>query len=195
MKPSQEMKKKIENTVEKINGCWVWSGSITKTGYAILSEKSNGGIQRAYRVSYEVYKGKIPKGLQIDHLCRNRACVNPDHLEAVTQKVNILRGVGCAALNARKTKCPRCGGEYLVNSRGFRYCLFCTRKTNLKAQYAFKARKKSLLKIKTLKAFKEFLAENCYDITQYGHGEYDKKIYDWFNEFMTPNITKGSKEG
>lgn len=99
-------------------GCWVWLGCISGKGY----EKGEGygriqavlgklGQVSTHRVMYEQHKGPIPPGLQIDHLCRNRRCCNPDHLEAVTQKENIMRGISFSAHNARKTACPR-GHEY-----------------------------------------------------------------------------------
>lgn len=73
---------------KQLNGCWKWIGA--KSGHL----QPYGMFKRKYahRFSYEKAKGKIPSHLQIDHLCRNRICVNPDHLEAVTQKVNIRRG-------------------------------------------------------------------------------------------------------
>ncbi len=61
----------------------------------------------AHRFSYELANGPIPEGLQIDHLCRNRGCVRPDHMEAVTPRVNYLRGDSVPAKNARKTECKR----------------------------------------------------------------------------------------
>jgi hypothetical protein len=69
----------------------------------------------AHRVSYELHKGPIPEGLVIDHLCRVRHCVNPDHLRAVTHAVNILAGVGRGALHARKTHCVN-GHEFTAEN-------------------------------------------------------------------------------
>jgi hypothetical protein len=77
------------------NGCWLWTGSLNNKGYAQLGVA--GRVRSAHRVAYELFKGAIPDGLQIDHLCRVRQCVNPDHLEAVTQSVNIRRGVAARA--------------------------------------------------------------------------------------------------
>lgn len=89
-------------------GCWEWIGG-RGDGYGCFWYRKKPG--KAYRYSYEIHKGPIPPGLEIDHLCRNRACVNPDHLEAVTTVVNVMRGEGFSAKNKRKTRCPK-GHEY-----------------------------------------------------------------------------------
>ena len=89
---------------EPNSGCWLWTGALVE-GYGVLSV--NGRLTFAHRFSYEQAKGPIPAGLEIDHLCRVRCCANPDHLEPVTTRVNLLRGVGAAAINARKTHCIR----------------------------------------------------------------------------------------
>jgi len=98
--------------VEKTKTCWNWTGAIWNTkpqpyGCFIIKAKYKVFSIRvkAHRYSYELFKGPIPEGLQIDHLCRNTLCVNPDHLEAVTPKVNTLRGISVSAINARKTHC------------------------------------------------------------------------------------------
>lgn len=95
--------------INKTKSCWNWKGNKKSDGYGNIYHK--GVFILAHRLSYEIHNGKIPKGLVIDHLCRNTRCVNPDHLEAVTTRENILRGEGVAAQNARKTHCKR-GHEF-----------------------------------------------------------------------------------
>lgn len=98
----------LSRTTRNYNtGCLEWAeGSRVPTGYGRFKTKL------AHRISYEWAWGEIPAGLQIDHLCRVRHCVEPGHLEAVTQRENILRGNGWSGRNARKTHCPR--GHELV---------------------------------------------------------------------------------
>lgn len=90
--------------VQKTKTCWIWTSTIKHGyGYFWLGESE----ERAHRLSYQMKHGRIRDGLTIDHLCRNRGCVKPSHLEEVTNKVNILRGVGPSAKNSMKTSCLR----------------------------------------------------------------------------------------
>lgn len=91
--------------VDRSGDCWAWTGAHHVEGYGEF--QMDGRRLRAHRVAWEWAHGPIPVGLEPDHLCRNRACVNPDHLELVTHRVNILRGLAPTAINAAKTECPR----------------------------------------------------------------------------------------
>jgi hypothetical protein len=91
--------------VDKTPTCWLWTAYIERNGYAYFKYK--GERIGVHRLSYELVNGPIPAGLQIDHLCRVRHCLRPDHLEAVTTRENLMRGIGVAARNAQKTHCDR----------------------------------------------------------------------------------------
>jgi len=113
-----------------MSGCWLWVGSLGGDGYGIAVHE--GRLVSAHRRSFAVLSGKIPKGLQLDHLCRVRCCVNPAHLEPVTQRTNSLRGVGFTAVNAKKTHCPKGhaydeANTYKYPKSGARYCRACKR--------------------------------------------------------------------
>ena len=93
--------------INKTKSCWIWLGNKNKQGYGDI-QWSKDGIKkhiRAHRLSYTLLKGVIPNNLQIDHLCKNTTCVNPEHLEIVTSRENTLRGSGITAKCARKKVC------------------------------------------------------------------------------------------
>ena len=113
--------------VDVESGCWVWTGPLSQ-GYGRVSVA--GRLWRPHRYVYEHHAGPIPDGLTLDHLCRNRACCNPEHLEPVTLRENILRSDAPAAGHARKTHCPQ-GHPYdeenTILYRRWRYCKTCRR--------------------------------------------------------------------
>lgn len=90
---------------EPNTGCWLWTGNVNAKGYGRMRTDGQHGAVPAHRVAYELFIGPIPQGLEIDHLCRVRCCVNPDHLEAVTSRTNTLRGDGPSAIAVRRPTC------------------------------------------------------------------------------------------
>lgn len=114
------------------DGCWNWSGVISPYGYGIMRGKDISS-RMAHRFGYILIKGPIPDDLVLDHLCRNRRCVNPSHLEIVTSVENVMRGESFAPKNAAKTHCDN-GHEFTsentyirTRSQGGRECRECTR--------------------------------------------------------------------
>jgi len=112
-------------------GCWIWVACRNNQGYGLVRHGQKTTL--AHRAVYELLIGKIPPDLQCDHLCRNRYCVNPAHIELVTGRDNVLRGIGPTAENARKTHCKK-GHElsgknlsvrYDKRGKAGRFCLAC----------------------------------------------------------------------
>jgi len=114
------------------NGCMLWTRSLTWDGYAQFRSKRYPGYY-AHRMAYELMVGPIPEGLQLDHLCKVRNCVTPDHLEPVTHAENTRRsyaGLATGAMQKAKTHCPQLH-EYTPENTGVyqgrRYCKECKR--------------------------------------------------------------------
>jgi len=113
------------------NGCWIWQSSLNDAGYAVMSVPVNGKCapRRVHKMLYEFINGPVEDGLCLDHLCRNRNCINPKHLEPVTWRENILRGNSMSAIHARKTHCIR-GHEFDGKWRNSRRCSKCQKIRN-----------------------------------------------------------------
>lgn len=107
--------------------CWTFTGALGSGGYGVYWHE--GRSVSSHRYAYEELVVEIPAGLHIDHLCRNRACVNPWHMDPVPPRVNVLRGKGITAQNVYKTECPRAHPytpeNTLVSPEGKRSCREC----------------------------------------------------------------------
>lgn len=129
MKTSPEQRFHRYYIPEPNSGCWLWTGALMKNGYGVFDfHKDRLGLPRksrlAHRISYELHNGEIPKGLDLDHLCRTRCCVNPDHLEPVSRKENLRRSP-----LVNKTHC-KSGHEFTfentwIEKNGARHCRAC----------------------------------------------------------------------
>lgn len=149
----ETMKKIVRSLSFTESGCWIWCGSLGRGGYGKVGHY--GKTLLAHRFVYTELVGPIPRGLQLDHLCRTRACVNPDHLEPVTCRENLMRGDTWQARNAAKTHCPR-GHEYTEQNTyrypdGRRRCILCRRIDDMRPTYVerrkqYKRRMRALLK-------------------------------------------------
>ena len=112
------------------NGCWIWTDALSKSGYAYIRSGSR-TFPVCHRLSYEKMVGPIPSGMVLDHLCNNKACVNPSHLQPTTPKENVLRANSWSGRNHAKQFCPRghpLSGDNLSLGqlrRGRRVCRTC----------------------------------------------------------------------
>ncbi len=125
--------------VDDISNCWLWTGSMSSTGYGIAC--FNREYYRAHRISYFMFNGKISQDLVIDHMCRNKQCVNPDHLREVTQEINSLENNSSPFFeNSKKTHCKRGHGLFgenlnirYTNGKIRRECVFCSKESKRKS--------------------------------------------------------------
>lgn len=122
-----EQRFRTRYVVDRKTGCWNWTAGLNGKGYAYFW--LNGGTRQAYKVAYVWKYGLVPKGLDLDHVCLNKKCVNPDHLEAVTRKEHTHRGSTLAAINFRKTRClrghPFTKENTFIKPSGARVCRTC----------------------------------------------------------------------
>ena len=138
-RPAEPLDQRILRLTDRSSDCWLWTGRLDNQGYGRITVKQR--PMRAHRASYETFVGPVPTGLELDHVCRVRNCVNPDHLEPVTHRENVLRGASASGLIAGR----RVGGQQLGEScpaghvlteentylrRGILGCLTCRREQN-----------------------------------------------------------------
>lgn len=121
--PSNTEQRFMAKVQKTPNGCWHWTAAKDNKGYGRFA--AGGRNNQAYAWAYRHFVGPVPEGFELDHTCRNRACVNPAHLEPVPHKVNVLRGSAPSAQHAQKPRCPRCNGQYTTRRDGHRYCAAC----------------------------------------------------------------------
>jgi len=122
-----KLPQRFKDRIDKTDSCWLWTRPLNGHGYAQL--KYQGVWYRAHTYVYEALVGVISDGLQLDHLCRVRHCVNPEHLEPVTSRENTLRGEGITAKLARRDSCNH-GHKFTsenvyVGTDGYRRCRTC----------------------------------------------------------------------
>jgi hypothetical protein len=125
MQALEKAKNRFESKILKTKYCWIWQASKNDKGYGMFW--LDGRYVRAHRFSYMIFRGSLDSKLVIDHLCKNTLCVNPQHLEQVTQAENVKRGLAGKINNsqARKIHCPK-GHEYSrLDKNGHRLCGKC----------------------------------------------------------------------
>ena len=130
-----------------LGSCWIWKGRLKTTGYGRVWTEGRRSVP-AHVAIYKLLVGPIPDGLFLDHLCRVRACVNPDHLEPVTNRENLLRGNTFVARNVAVTHCPQghpyAGDNLYVRPNGKRHCRACHKAEQHERYHRLKAKMPTL---------------------------------------------------
>lgn len=138
MQTNERFLNRLLAKVQFTETCWLWTASTDGNGYGKLyaGKKPDGRLYfvSAHRALFEICNGAVPAGLVLDHLCQVLTCVRPDHLEAVTNRTNILRGHNPAAIRARQTHCskghPLTGDNLTVTKKHPRRCRICFNEWN-----------------------------------------------------------------
>lgn len=144
LREDESMEDRFWGKVKKTETCWWWTAGCSSDGYGSFHVEVDGkrASRGAHAVAYELCIEKVPEGLEIDHLCRNRRCVNPAHLEPVPHKENVHRGEA-GALCARRTHCPQGHTYDGVNTQGRRICSICRGVSSLRQSAVRRAKKQA----------------------------------------------------
>ncbi len=128
---AKPLRDRIDAQTDRTGDCWIWIGAMHTSGYGKVGAGGDGGATLlAHRASYELSVGPIPEGHQIDHLCRNRACVKPQHLEPVPALINMRRMNAACGIGSAKIECPKghpYSEENTSHRNGRRHCKTCAR--------------------------------------------------------------------
>lgn len=129
---TDEWERLLRHRVIDANGCWIADVGSDNKGYRYIGRAGSGRKIYAHRLAYERLVGPLTHGLTIDHLCRNRSCFNPQHLEQITSGENVLRGNTTSGINSRKTHCkkghPFAGDNLQITTAGRRRCRACEKR-------------------------------------------------------------------
>ncbi len=139
IKPNPERIWKFIKIPKDPNGCWIWIGCFHWNGYGQLTFDHE--HYRSHRFVYEYLVDQIPKGIELHHVCENRRCVNPFHLQPLTPKEHMMKGMGIGRINIEKTHCNhghKFTKENIINYNGWRYCRKC--KDRIDREYRNKKR-------------------------------------------------------
>lgn len=133
MRTAKPIAERLFPKVDAAGICWLWTGAKYRSGYGAINQGGDKGVTVVHRVVWQLLVGPIPDGTELDHLCRVRACCNPDHLEPVTRAENVARGSQRAGV-PRRTHCKN-GHEYtpentLPNGGHGRACRTCMNAAN-----------------------------------------------------------------
>lgn len=146
--PACALQVRFWRCVDKTETCWLWQGEMGPGGYGRILDSSTRKHYMAHRYSYELHVGPVPEELCLDHLCRVRNCVRPDHLEAVTMRENVMRGETPARRNYEKTACihghPYDETNTSFGTNGRRYCRQCRKRIDHDRWARSQQRKKAL---------------------------------------------------
>ncbi len=155
----------LSKAVKTPSGCLEWTGYLDKDGYGKFGMWGMWDETHCHRISYKMFKGEIDEGMVVDHVCRNRKCINPDHLRLVTPRQNVLENSnGVAAKNKKKKVCKRghllTGENVRIDERGNRWCYECHRERSKLSAKRYYNKNIETLRAKSKKRMRNYRSNN-----------------------------------